>query len=54
MFPNDKVVEVVEVAGAESVKPYTDKGWVVLGVVTCRDLSEGYFIYSLGRLEAVD
>lgn len=54
MFPNDKIVEVVEVLGAENAKKYTDQGWVVLGVVTYYDLSNGGFRYSLGRLEAND
>ncbi len=54
MFPNDKIVEVVEVLGAENAKKYTDQGWVVLGVVTYYDLSNGEFKYSLGRLETID
>ena len=54
MFPNDKIVEVVEVMGAENTKKYTDQGWVILGVVSYYDLSNGGFMYSLGRLESVD
>lgn len=53
MFPHDKIVEVVEVLGADNAKPYTEKGWVVLGVATYYDLADGHFVYSLGRLESV-
>lgn len=49
LFKDKKVVEVVEVIGAENAKPYLDKGWVVLGVVTYYDADDGKFIYSLGR-----
>lgn len=50
MYPvSEQIVEVIEVIGAENAKPYTDKGWVVLGVVSTYDLTDGHFIYSLGR-----
>ena len=51
LYKDEKVVEVVEVIGAENAKKYTDNGWVVLGMVTHYDLNEGMFIYSLGRTE---
>lgn len=44
-----EIVEVVEVIGAENTKPYTDKGWVVLGVLSCAEPPDYNFIYSLGR-----
>lgn len=50
LFKDEKVVEVVEVIGADNAKPYLDKGWVVLGVVTYYDTDEGNFRYSLGRI----
>lgn len=54
MYPVDeKIVEVVEVIGAENAKKYTDKGWIVLGTVTYYDLNEGHFMYSLGRPDSV-
>lgn len=50
LFMDEKIVEVVEVIGADNAKPYLDKGWVVLGVVTYYDTDEGNFRYSLGRI----
>lgn len=50
LFKDEKIVDVIEVIGAENAKPYLEKGWVVLGVVTCYDLTDGQFIYSLGKI----
>ncbi|GAA6514585.1 hypothetical protein K370107A2_15880 [Merdimmobilis hominis] len=50
MIPaNVEIVEVVEVIGAENVKPYTDKGWIVLGVLEYTNGVDFNFIYSLGN-----
>ncbi|WP_157037055.1 hypothetical protein [Faecalispora jeddahensis] len=46
---NKEIVEVVEVIGAENAKPYTDKGWIVLGVLSCAEPPDYNFIYSLGK-----
>lgn len=53
LFKDEKIVDVVEVIGAENAKEYIDKGWVVLGVVTYYDTSDGKFIYSLGKLSEI-
>ena len=45
----NEIVEVVEVLGAENTKPYTDKGWIVLGAIAYSEPPDYHFIYSLGR-----
>lgn len=50
LFKDEKIVEVVEVIGADNAKSYLDDGWVVLGVVTYYDADDGNFRYSLGRI----
>ena len=49
-FLMKKIREVVEVIGADNAKPYLEKGWIVLGVVTSYDGDQGMFIYSLGKV----
>lgn len=49
LFTDEKIREVVEVVGADNAKPYLEKGWIVLGVVTSYDGNQGMFIYSLGK-----
>lgn len=43
------IIEVVEVVGAENTKPYTDKGWIILGTIPYIEPPDYHFIYSLGR-----
>ena len=50
LYKDEKIVDVVEVIGADNAKLYIEKGWVVLGVVTHYDLTDGMFIYSLGKI----
>ena len=50
LFKEEKIVDVVEVIGADNAKPYLDDGWVVLGVVTTNDINSGSFVYSLGKI----
>lgn len=50
LFADEKIREVVEVVGADNAKPYLEKGWIVLGVVTSYDGDQGMFIYSLGKV----
>lgn len=50
LFKDEKIIDVVEVIGADNAKPYLDDGWVVLGVVTCYDTDDGNFRYSLGKI----
>lgn len=50
LFTDEKIREVVEVVGADNAKPYLEKGWIVLGVVTSYDGNQGMFIYSLGKV----
>lgn len=47
------VVEVKEVIGEERATEYTNQGWIVLAAAPLKDKSTDYFIYALGRLEAV-
>lgn len=51
LYKDEKITDVVEVIGADNAKPYIEKGWIVLGVVTSYDTTEGQFIYSLGKTE---
>lgn len=51
LFRDEKIVDVVEVIGADNAKQYINAGWVVLGVVTYYDDGTGHFIYSLGKLD---
>lgn len=44
-----KVVEVVEVIGAENAMPYFKKHWILLGVIGISSGEDGCFRYSLGR-----
>lgn len=50
LFKDEKIIDVVEVIGAENAKEYLQAGWVVLGVVTTYDTTDGHFIYSLGKI----
>ena len=50
LFKDEKIINVVEVIGAENAKPYLDDGWVVLGVGTYYDTDDGNFRYSLGKI----
>lgn len=49
LFKDEKIIDIVEVIGAENAKKYLNENWVVLGVVTSYDATEGQFIYSLGK-----
>ena len=49
LYKDEKIVDVVEVIGAKNAKPYLEEGWVVLGVVSSYDTTDGFFIYSLGK-----
>ena len=53
LYKDEKIVDVVEVIGASNAKPYLEQGWVVLGVVTHYDLTDGMFIYSLGKISSL-
>lgn len=44
-----KVVEIVEVIGAENAMPYIKKHWILLGVIGVPCGEDGHFRYSLGR-----
>lgn len=50
LYKDEKIIDVIEVVGAENAKPYLKEGWVVLGVTTSYDTTDGCFIYSLGKI----
>lgn len=50
LYKDEKIIDVIEVVGAENAKPYLKEGWVVLGVATSYDTTDGCFIYSLGKI----
>ena len=49
LYLDEKIVDVIEVVGAKNAKPYLEEGWVVLGVVSTYDTTDGAFIYALGK-----
>ena len=49
LYLDEKIVDVIEVVGAKNAKPYLEEGWVVLGVVSTYDTTDGAFIYGLGK-----